>query len=77
MDREQCVPALNFALRCGDAHPRGRFRKAGYEAIDRVCDYMDTMAAGRGDVIAPAAPGYLAPLLAGEAGDSRDRKSVV
>ncbi|KAK4701034.1 hypothetical protein P7C70_g5203, partial [Phenoliferia sp. Uapishka_3] len=70
MDREQYVccdePALRASFRSNSADPRAsrRFRKAGYEAIDRVCEYMETMEQGKVDVIAPVAPGYLAPLIA-------------
>jgi hypothetical protein len=37
MDIEQCVePCLAWSLKL--TNPR-RFRKAGYQAIDRICDY--------------------------------------
>lgn len=47
------------------ASPSSRFRMAGYAAIDRVCDYMDSVGSGAVNVVSDVAPGYLKPLIAG------------
>lgn len=40
-----------------------RFRKAGYEAVDRICDYYQSLA--ERPVVAQVEPGYLAKLIPG------------
>lgn len=54
MDIEQCV-----AICCDYLHPKNipRFRKAGYQAIDRICDYYYSLQDRA--VISKVEPGYL------------------
>ncbi|KAL8290024.1 hypothetical protein RQP46_002963 [Phenoliferia psychrophenolica] len=56
---------------------REQFRKAGYEAIDRVCDYMESVEKGEVDVVSSVAPGYLAPLLSDSVPETGEEWSAI
>jgi hypothetical protein len=59
------VRILEFSLRDAfDERTTVRFRKAGYEAIDRICDYYYQLQTNS-QVQAAVEPGYLRALLPG------------
>ncbi|KAF5345346.1 hypothetical protein D9758_008462 [Tetrapyrgos nigripes] len=47
-----------------------QFRKAGYQAIDRICDYYYELQQSKFPVVSQVEPGYLRPLLPSAAPDA-------
>lgn len=72
MDIEQL--AHSYALCAVVLTTISRFRKAGYQAIDRICDYYYSLE--ERPVIAKVEPGYLKPLLPCERQSSSSNMTI-
>ncbi|KNZ72280.1 Tyrosine decarboxylase 1 [Termitomyces sp. J132] len=75
MDTERCVTAFKAGPSAAviPTNTSDRFRKAGYQAIDRICDYSYSLE--KRPVISDVEPGYLKqhiPLAAPERGEDFD-----
>ena len=63
MDIEQSVLTQIFLSHVVDKNHHTRFRKAGYDAIDRICAYYYSLR--EKPVVAQVKPGFLRDLIPG------------
>ncbi|ESK93669.1 tyrosine decarboxylase [Moniliophthora roreri MCA 2997] len=76
MDIEQCVHKC-YVLHNVDNLAINRFRKAGYQAIDTICDYYYSLRESKVPVVPPVQPGYLKSLLPASAPQSGEEFSSI